>query len=252
MNNMRSNSKDKDNIVSNSFTRRMQSMNQSNITKPACILAHGRYTMDDNKEFRVPENIILIQYTQPGIVLGVIDALHIMKNYNKNFENLQPSYLKNKKTGEIYKPEGKLSEYKGGEVVLDLDLLFEKHLLNESFDERLKMRVINPDDSTEFEGQYKLLLLSTLLASMSSSYNTKYPGKIVPVFQVSCRVDPNVYETDLCSKETYQFDKRFEQKDGAFINMNELTKKFELTSLAEYKHTACILREYSKKDYKGL
>jgi hypothetical protein len=177
---------------SNSFSKKMNSKgSKNNYTKPALILSHGNY-YGHKKKFKVPDNILLVQYTKSGESLYPIDALHIIEHYRGHYQNIQPFYLRDKKRDFLYRPDGRLEIHDPGEIVDELSLAFESNEYFETISKKLRMGILNPDGTRNFDriSPVTTALLSDVLQYLSLEYKKSYPGKIVPVCQLSCRIAP--------------------------------------------------------------
>jgi hypothetical protein len=197
------------------------------LTEPALILSHGQYA-GDGKRFIIPENILLVQYTKSGEVLTMIDALHIIENYRGEYKTMQPFFLKEKNGEKVYVPDGILELHKGGEEVDDISLTFDKDINNESYSKLLRMRIVNPDNSLQYERDKERdwkISLSYVIHHLSVIYRKEYPGKVIPVCQLSCRLLP-MNESSLITKN-------IRWPDG-FLRKQRLSEKFWFENRSEY------------------
>jgi type III secretion system FlhB-like substrate exporter len=139
------------------------------------ILSHGTYTILE-KTFIVPKNIILWQYSTPGQILSLIEAMYIIKQGGKI---ANPFYLIDRESGEKYGSFYKAFSIKPGEETKDLRLDF---TINEF--EGIQMGIQSSTGYLEIPIEQKTMLLSELLNKISSNIPE---NSVVPVIQLSCR-----------------------------------------------------------------
>lgn len=139
------------------------------------ILSHGRYTPLETT-FIVPKNIILWQYSTPGQILSLIEAMYIIKQGGKI---VNPFYLIDRESGEKYGSFYKAFSIKPGEKTKDLQLDF---TINEF--EGLQMGIQSSTGYLEIPIEKKTVLLSELLNKISSNIPQ---DSVIPVIQLSCR-----------------------------------------------------------------
>lgn len=142
------------------------------------ILSHGNYT-PLNETFIVPNNIILWQYSTPGQILSLIEAIHIIKEGGKVVE---PFYLIDREDGTIYSSKYKAFSILPGKQTKDLLLDF---TINEF--EGIQMGVQTSAGYTEIPTQRTTIKLSELLMKLSAKLTAEGAQTAVPVIQLSCR-----------------------------------------------------------------
>jgi hypothetical protein len=175
---------------------------KAGIENMAMSLCHGVLSKG---QVTIPENIYFIQYTVAPFSLGPVDASFIVNHIDKNMlkgngKNMlaMPPYLRNVETDEIFEPDGNYIASKPGTTMQELFLKFEDPIPNTgmaSYGNNLMTRIQDPDgyirtcNENNFIrcGVSGIQTLSTLLNDMSKVYEEKYPGKIIPLLQLSCR-----------------------------------------------------------------
>lgn len=163
----------------------------SGIHKIALSLCHGKIT---NGVTIVPENIFLIQYTAPPLLLGPIDTFFI-NNYigkvnDKREMIIMPPYLEdNVDNNIVFEPDGFFTSHKPLTTTQNLKLRFEEENTGMAlFGKHLGTRIQDPDGLISYCTHCEVITdLSDLLSVISEKFSTKYPGKIIPLLQLSCR-----------------------------------------------------------------
>lgn len=212
----------------------LQSGNNS-IADSALILSHGTYlgnSFTNKNTFVVPMNISLIQYTNPRQEMGVTDAEHLVRNFQKkiDLESMQPPYRINKSTGEIFKPDGKIKRREPLSKIEDFNLEFYPNRIFESLSLDMTTRIIEPDGSVLHRNVIAYnVLLSDMLSDMSVRYESLYPGKVINVFQLSCRSE---ISPSILTKRTYH-------------TLDELADDFETVSMKYKRSTMSMVDDYN-------
>jgi hypothetical protein len=150
----------------------------------AFINSHGAY-FDPMRKIQVPDNIRLIQYTNPRNVNFFAVHERIIENGCKNLPDMD-IYAISLRNAKIFKYGYKKQVTEPSNKTMDLHLSFNSNEADTN------QRIIHPNQ-TEWKPDGELITtLSAELEKLSAQYKIEYPGKIINVIQLSCRVGKEV------------------------------------------------------------
>jgi hypothetical protein len=193
------------------------------------IMSHGCIITD---QIKIPHNIILLTYTTPFFILGIVDAYHIARNISYSHKIIQPPHRRNITTGEIFQPDGKFTIYKPGEFTQNLKFTHDSDMM--VIDDLFEMGVVNPDGTKILEYVRNRsevdMTLGRTLQILSDKYDEDYPNEIITLVQLSCRglgnADQLVNEYEQKGFDEHRYNKRRTSDIPSTIPIETLKKLY--------------------------
>jgi len=182
------------------------------------LVSHGSYTSINKKNFDVPKNIRLIQYTTPGSYLSHFAATYIFNNSCNN-NTVSENLYGVTEDGNLFKEKIKVKTINPGGKTVDLDLVFGDKVGNISlgvYEKNGNKLYLKIDEKKEV-----MVSLSKYLEKISDLIEYNNISGIVDVHQISCRGESELLQIDKIIKKTVK------NKPITEADIDETIRKFD-------------------------